>query len=74
MTLRRQFRIFLHPPDQILATAEQHRLRTTLNRPDYCAGGSSALGFPGLPESLPEQAIGSGSNTLAGRARGRHSV
>ena len=33
MTMRRQFRIFLHPPDKKLATAEQHRLRTTLNRP-----------------------------------------
>jgi len=30
--MRRQFRIFLHPPDQILATAEQHGLRTMLNR------------------------------------------
>ena len=30
---QRQFRIFLHPPDQILATVEQHGLRTALNRP-----------------------------------------
>src|ERR1700681_1510321 len=32
--------------------------------------GTGALGFPWLPESLPEQAIGSSLNTLAGRARG----
>lgn len=30
---RRQFRLFLHPPEQILATAEQHGLRTALNQP-----------------------------------------
>ena len=30
---RRQFRIFLHPPDQIVATAERHGLRTRLNEP-----------------------------------------
>lgn len=29
MTLRRQLRIFQHPPDQKLGTAEQYRLRTT---------------------------------------------
>ena len=30
---RRQFHIFVHSPDQILAIAKQHGLRTTLNRP-----------------------------------------
>lgn len=30
---RRQFRVFLHPPDQIVATAERHGLRTRLNMP-----------------------------------------
>jgi len=37
-------------------------------------GGSGALGCPGLPESLPEQPISSGSNALTGRARGRRPV
>jgi hypothetical protein len=31
--MRRQFRVFGHPPNQILATAEQHGLDTRLNRP-----------------------------------------
>jgi hypothetical protein len=30
---RVQFRIFLHPPDRILATAEEQGLRTVLNQP-----------------------------------------
>jgi 16S rRNA G966 N2-methylase RsmD len=30
---RCQFQVFLHPPDRILATSEQHGLRTALNRP-----------------------------------------
>lgn len=30
---RRQFRIFLHPPESILATAERHGLRPTYNVP-----------------------------------------
>jgi magnesium-protoporphyrin O-methyltransferase len=30
---RRQFQVFLHPPDRILATAEGHGLRTVFNRP-----------------------------------------
>ena len=30
---RRQFRIFLHSPEQILATTARHGLRTALNRP-----------------------------------------
>jgi magnesium-protoporphyrin O-methyltransferase len=30
--MRRQFRVFLHPPSLILATVEQHGLRTRLNR------------------------------------------
>jgi hypothetical protein len=29
---RRQFQVFVHPPSRILATAEQHGLRTTLDR------------------------------------------
>lgn len=29
---RRQFRVFLHPPDQIVATAERHGLRTRLTK------------------------------------------
>jgi Predicted methyltransferase len=29
---RRQFQIFLHPPDRILATVDQHGLRTTSNQ------------------------------------------
>jgi hypothetical protein len=33
-------------------------------------GSSCAMGFPRKPEPLPEQAIGSCSNTLAGGARG----
>lgn len=28
---RRQFQVFLHPPEQILATAERHGLRTAVN-------------------------------------------
>ena len=32
---RRQFRIFLHSPEQILAAAAQHGLRTALNRPGF---------------------------------------
>ena len=28
---RREFQIFLHPPKSILATSEQHGLRTVLN-------------------------------------------
>jgi len=47
---------------------------TTGARRTLLRGGSGALGFPRLVESLPEQAIGSGSNTLAGRARGRRAV
>lgn len=31
--VRRQFRVFLHSPERILATAEQRGLRTTLNQP-----------------------------------------
>ncbi len=30
---RREFRAFLHPPDRILRTAEQHGLRTLVDRP-----------------------------------------
>ena len=30
---RREFHIFLHPPKRILATSEQHGLRTVLNQP-----------------------------------------
>ncbi len=30
---RRQFRIFLHPPQLVVATAEQHGLRTRVNQP-----------------------------------------
>jgi magnesium-protoporphyrin O-methyltransferase len=30
---RRQFQVFLHPPEWILATAEQHGLRTAFNEP-----------------------------------------
>ncbi|MBJ7598038.1 MAG: SAM-dependent methyltransferase [Candidatus Nephthysia bennettiae] len=30
---RRQFQVFLHPPARILATAEQHGLRTSFNEP-----------------------------------------
>ena len=32
---RRQFQIFVHSPDQILAVAKEHGLRTTLNRPGF---------------------------------------
>jgi len=30
---RREFQVFLHPPKMILATSEQHGLRTVFNRP-----------------------------------------
>lgn len=30
---RREFQVFLHPPQMILATSEQHGLRTVLDRP-----------------------------------------
>jgi hypothetical protein len=33
--MRREFHVFLHPPDRILATAEQHGLRTTFNKPGF---------------------------------------
>ena len=30
---RRQFHVFLHPPERILATAEQHGLRVAVDQP-----------------------------------------
>jgi hypothetical protein len=59
---RTHFRIML--PDKLPRAAGRTLLR----------GGSGALRLTRLPESLPKQAIGSGSNTLAGGARGRRSV